>query len=240
MAEACVEHGAVVTVASSQQSKVNETIKRLNTSYPDKSANVTGYMCDLAAANAESNIRALLESATDQGRHKLDHLVHTAGDSVGMLPPLSEITAEKVMARLPVRLIGSILLAKLAPQYMNLSSGSSITLTSGITTDRPVPGFILGSALGAAIQGLTRALAVELKPMRVNCVVPGAVLTELFNVFTGGDPERLKRLTDMWAQKTLVGQIGRPEQVAEAYVYCMKDAFVTGQLIKTEGGCVLA
>jgi NAD(P)-dependent dehydrogenase (short-subunit alcohol dehydrogenase family) len=86
---------------------------------------------------------------------------------------------------------------------------------------------------GAGTQGLARGLAIDLKPLRVNCVQPGAVHTELFRDVP---PERLAGVLRMFEGETVFGAVGAPGEVAEAYVYCMKDSFVTGATVRSDGG----
>ena len=64
-------------------------------------------------------------------------------------------------------------------EYMKKSSSSSITLTGGTNTARPVAGWSIPAAVGGASEGLVRGFAVDLKPIRVNLVHPGAIRTEL-------------------------------------------------------------
>lgn len=85
---------------------------------------------------------------------------------------------------------------------------------------------------GQGVEGLMRGLAIDMAPIRVNAVSPGAIKTELLaNV-----PEELLK---SWAEMTTVKRIGRPEDTAEAYIYLMKDGFVTGTKIDTSGGRLL-
>lgn len=93
VAEACVEFGAIVTVASSTQEKIDKTIERLTTSYPEAEDRVSGFPCDLAGTDVEGNLKALFEFTTKDG--KLDHLVNTAGDTFGQIK-IADITAEIV------------------------------------------------------------------------------------------------------------------------------------------------
>ena len=78
-----------------------------------------------------------------------------------------------------VRLLGSAMVAKLAPKYLVPGPASSATLTSGTTGDKGYPGLAANSAYCVAREGLARALAIELAPVRVNCVSP----------WSGGDAE---------------------------------------------------
>ena len=85
------------------------------------------------------------------------------------------------------------------------------------------------AAYGSAVEGLARGLAVDLAPVRVNAVSPGAVRTELF---AGLEEEMVERLREA----TLVKEVGTPEEAAEAYGYCMRCGFVTGSVVGCDGG----
>jgi len=236
VAEASVESDATVIISSSRQSKIDEKIKQLKTSYPD--ARITGHPCDLAnAETVEQNIETMLKSATDDGKNKIDHVVFTAGDS-SMVMGLANATVESIQKAGLVRVTGPILLAKLlVPKYMTSSPESSLTLTSGVNSHKPGVGWTIMAGWGSNLEGIARGLAVDLKPIRVNCVSPGAVHTELFDGrFSGGKLEEiLKHFRDM----TTTGTVGRPEDLAEAYLYCMKDHFVTGSVLHSHGGHLL-
>lgn len=79
---------------------------------------------------------------------------------------------------------------------------------------------------------MTKTLAVDLAPIRVNVVSPGAIHTELLQ----GVPDQAM---EVFAKATTVGRIGRPEDVAEAYLYFMKDGFATGSMVESNGGRLL-
>jgi NAD(P)-dependent dehydrogenase (short-subunit alcohol dehydrogenase family) len=81
---------------------------------------------------------------------------------------------------------------------------------------------------------LIRGLAVDLKPLRVNLVAPGAIKTEMW-----GD-KLPPQASERFKSRTLVGAVGRPEDTAEAYIYAMKDYYVTGTVLLSEGGALLA
>lgn len=84
---------------------------------------------------------------------------------------------------------------------------------------------------------MTKALALELKPIRVNLVQPGAVDTDLWAHM---DAEKRKELFGKWENEILTGKVGRPEDVAEAYGYCWRDGNVTAATVQTDGGHTLA
>ena len=235
VAEACVEFGAIVTVASSRQEKIDKTIERLTTSYPDARERISGHPCDLAGAAVEGNLKTLFDFAAKHG--KLDHVVNTAGDSFGLVK-LGDVTPADIQKQGEVRFTGSLLMAKLAPQYMHQTNLSSITLTGGVNSTKPGPGWSVTVGWGSAKEALARGLAVDLKPIRVNCVVPGAIETELWDSFGVGG--RRQQIKDLYKSKSLLDTVGQPEDMAEAYLYIMRDAFVTGTTILSDGGYVLA
>lgn len=82
---------------------------------------------------------------------------------------------------------------------------------------------------GAALFGIVRTLALDLAPIRVNLVSPGTTNTEIQG------PEREKKMAAA-AERALLGKVGTPEEVAEAYIYLMKDSNNTGTCVSTSGG----
>jgi NAD(P)-dependent dehydrogenase (short-subunit alcohol dehydrogenase family) len=86
------------------------------------------------------------------------------------------------------------------------------------------------------MESLTRALALELAPLRVNVVAPGVVRTELWREL--GDEHR-DGLFESVAGSLPVGRIGEPEDIAEAYLYLMRGGYSTGSTVVVDGGTVL-
>ncbi|KAK6515035.1 hypothetical protein TWF506_007388 [Arthrobotrys conoides] len=236
VAEASLENGANVIIASSSPSKLQKSISRLQTTYPQFSKNINGTTLNLSSEDVEDQIIAAYEYATENGTRKLDHVVNTAGDTFA-LPKLSEVTPAGAAAVTTVRYIGNLLLAKHVSKYINISPESSFTTTSGVNAAKPGDGWSSIIGVATAVEGLTRALAKDLKPVRVNCVSPGAIKTELFDSF--GDAATVQTMVEAYSEKTLTGQIGKPEDTAESYLYIMKCAFVTGTTLQVDGGYLL-
>ncbi|KAL5532532.1 hypothetical protein ACEPAF_4306 [Sanghuangporus sanghuang] len=101
-----------------------------------------------------------------------------------------------------------------AAQVAKIRPGGSITLTVGSVVVKPRKGWSLAAGLMGAVDSLTRGLAVDLAPIRVNVISPGAVKTELW------DPNASRK----------------PDEIAEAYLFCMKCQYITGQRIEVDGG----
>jgi NAD(P)-dependent dehydrogenase (short-subunit alcohol dehydrogenase family) len=83
---------------------------------------------------------------------------------------------------------------------------------------------------------LTRALALELAPIRVNAVSPGVVRTNLWQNMTA---EGRERLYESVGNSLPVGREGEPHDIAQAYVFLMQEGFSTGQTLVVDGGTVL-
>jgi NAD(P)-dependent dehydrogenase (short-subunit alcohol dehydrogenase family) len=83
---------------------------------------------------------------------------------------------------------------------------------------------------------LTRALAVELAPIRVNAVSPGVVRTNLWQNVTMAEREQLYQSV---GNRLPVGRVGEPNDIAQAYLFLMREGFSTGQVVVVDGGTVL-
>lgn len=93
----------------------------------------------------------------------------------------------------------------------------------------------MGAGWAASLYGTVRALALEMAPIRVNAVSPGATATELW----GPPGEARESLEAAVSARALMGKPGLPEEVGEAYVYLMKDTNNTGSVISSSGGSLL-
>lgn len=128
------------------------------------------------------------------------------------------------------------MVAKRAARVLEKSSNSSITLTTGSVSEKPIPNWSVINGFATAIQGTTRGLALDLKPIRVNLVSPGAVLTPLWD----GIPEEAREgMFKSFESKMATGKIGQVEDVAEAFLYAIKDKNLTGSMISTNGGALI-
>ncbi|KAH7303815.1 putative short chain dehydrogenase/ reductase, partial [Stachybotrys elegans] len=215
-----------VTIASSSESRVQDAVERLKAATPG--GEVAGIAGDLAGEDPEAELEKIFKAATKDGL--LDHVVYTAGRAQGK--PVSEVdlASSIQMARMPVFV--PFLIAKLAPKYLNPGYTSSITFTSGQVAEKPVPGYSVMAALVSASHALTRNLALDLAPRRVNVVAPGPTETELWG-------EHASFFREMAVKQSPLGKPGAPSDVAEAYIYLMKNQDATGSIVSTNGGVVL-
>jgi len=185
------------------------------------------------------NVRAIACDITDEAQvarmfaelDAVDHIVATAADIEGayrLLPDIELAAARRVMES---KVYGPLLLAKHGAT--KLRANGSITYTSGIAAYRPsARGSVVASA-NAALEGLVRALAVELAPIRVNAVSPGWVDTPIWS-FVAGDAKAAT--LQAMAERLPVGRVGQPGDIADAILFLMQNGFTTGSVLHVEGG----
>lgn len=162
VAEAAIENGATVTVASSNPARVEQAISRLQAVYPSASARISGYPCNLNDEETlESNIVQLLESVGPG----IDHIVHTAADPIP-LTPLTDSDFQQIKQAGMIRFFSHLMLGKHAPKYLKGGRESSLTLTTSGVSERPMPGWALINGYITGQHGICRGLALDLKPIR--------------------------------------------------------------------------
>ncbi len=235
VAEGAVEFGAHVTVASSKQENVNNAVKKLKESYPEASNRIQGHICNINSDECEANLTKAMDFATDNKSTKLDHIVDTAGAPP---IPIKLETAEpsQIHTFIQARLVPKILLAKLARIYLNDSYTSSVTFTGGSLSYKPTKGFgVMASMVGH--DSLVKGFAMDLAPIRVNLVAPGAIHTSLLEKFAPDG--NVQGLLDRFTNASLVGRVGSTEEIAESYLAILKNTFQTGTVSLSDGGYVL-
>jgi len=160
----------------------------------------------------------------------LDHVVVTAADIPGY-QPVRELNLATARRIIDSNLVGALLVARYA--VPRLRPGGSITLTGGIAAERPAPGGSVVAAVNGAVAALTRALALELAPIRVNALAPGWTDTPFWDAMAG--PRKAAMLEGM-AARLPVGRIGRPEDIGQAALYAMRAGHLTGAVLPVDGG----
>lgn len=230
-----------IHIASSRQESLHKTKTRLHEMFPSAGARIKLHKIDLTSSKLESDLKHLLENCTDNGAVPLDHIVFTAGDHVPF-HGVKDITQDMITDSQKTRLVAPLLTASILDanpdKYMSISRSSSIILTGGIRALKPDANWPLFTVVLSAIEGAARSLAMSLTPIRVNCVAPGAVWTEMFEKYFNSHLE-LESVKQYLESKILFGTMGEPDEVAEAYIYLMKDRFVTGQTIRSDGGMLI-
>jgi NAD(P)-dependent dehydrogenase (short-subunit alcohol dehydrogenase family) len=218
-ARAAADRGAEVTVVSRNKASVDRALAEL----PSGSS---GHAADLTSPELVTELFEDLGS--------IDHLVYTAGEPLAMMT-LENLELDHARQFFDLRYFGALWAAHAAAPH--LRPGGSITLTTGIAGRRPGPGWAVVASICGAIESLTRALAVELAPTRVNAVCPGVVRSPLWDSMSEASREQLYLDT---AASIPAGRVGEPDDIARAYLYCLTQPFATGSILTVDGGTVLA
>lgn len=148
--------------------------------------------------------------------------------------PLAEYDATAAREFFELRFFTALQAIHLASPI--LRQGGSIVLTSGTAAFRPAAGWTLGSAICNAVIGATKALAVELAPIRVNAVAPGIVRSPLWAAMSADDQAQMYAAQ---AASIPAGRVAETSDVAQAYVALMESDFVTGTISVVDGGTIL-
>lgn len=218
LAKKCLDARAHVIIAGRNEDRLARACEGLR-----RPAQLQAINADISS---EDQVADLFEQVGS-----LDHIVSTAADVAGayeLLPALDLKAAHRVVGS---KFYGPLLLAKYgAPR---LSNAGSITFVSGIAAYRPAARGSVVAAVNAALEGLVRALAIELAPIRVNAVSPGWVDTSIWTIVAGAKKdETLKAMAD----RLPVGRIGEPDDIADAIGFLMCNTFTTGTILHVEGG----
>ncbi|KAI1744473.1 short-chain dehydrogenase [Xylaria scruposa] len=240
--EAAIESNARVTLVGSSQQSADSAVSSIKAEYPD--AQLVALGCDLSQPTIDKDLDALLTRATEL-TGEIDHIIFTAADNL-TLGKLEDMTPDAALKAAQMRFLAPVMVGKAAQKHLSGATrgapgkgkDKSLILTTGSIASKPSPGWSVIAFFGSGISGLTRSLALDLSPIRVNAVEPGAVNTGLWDSAFKGPEEREVGLQKMFGQLP-VGKAGTVEEVAEAYMYLLRDSNATGEIVQTRGGQLL-
>ena len=231
VAEALAEHGCEVVISSSSQQKIDNKIESLTATYPSCKGRVSGYVCNLAGKDAPDQVANLFSKVGT-----VDHVIHTAGDSL-RVRKLEDWTLSDMQDAGMVRYFGPLLIAQHLKKHLRGGPASSFVVTSGYVAEHPQKDWSVINGYATALYGLTRGLALDLAPIRVNCISPGAVETELWNPMR--EQGNFEQVQAAFKENSTTKEIGKVEDVVEGYLYLIKDKNITGTIISSNSGAHL-
>ena len=219
--QSALTEGAKVVVASNQQKRVEDVGAELARRSPGSEAHVVD------VAN-EDSIERFFERIGP-----FDHLVYTAGEDLP-LGPLAATDLRQARQRFEIRYWGALAAVKYGSRLIR--KDGSIVLTSGFSATRPRAGWTSQASIQAAVEGLSRALALELAPTRVNCVSPGLARTPRWDALRESDRQALYEGEE---RRLPVARVGEAHELAAAYIYFMENTYATGNVLNVDGGGAL-
>jgi NAD(P)-dependent dehydrogenase (short-subunit alcohol dehydrogenase family) len=225
VAEACLEYGSKVFISSSNEQRIQVAVAKLQNAYPSKKGNIKGLACDLSGEDVENKLVELLQKVGD-----INHIVFTAGDQLATMP-IQDMELASLKKAGQIRYFAPLLLAKHLPK-----STQSYTITSGGIAFKPIKDWSAVAGYASALHAMTRNLALDLAPVRVNLISPGAVDTDLWQNLS---EDEKRKFFEAIEKNLLTGRVGRVEDVVEGYLAFMRDENCTGTIYTTDGGHIL-
>src|SRR6266478_2348444 len=181
----------------------------------------------------DDEVRSLVDQTIARfGR--LDVAVNSAGTE-GKPGPVTEQSAESYAATFDANVLGTVLSMKHELRVMQTQGHGSIVNLSSTMGHKAAPGASMYTASKHAVEGLTKAAALEGAAfgVRVNAVAPGPTDTDMLNRFTGSADRKAGLIAGVPLKRA-----GAPEEIARAIIYLASDnaSFVTGQILGVNGG----
>lgn len=217
------DNGIITYVNGRNEEKTMEACKELG-------ANARPFILDLN--NLDEIPEAVAKLADEAG--KVDILVNNAG--INMKKEFLEVTNEEFQSILHTNVLALFAVSREVAKVMKKNGSGSIVNISSMAAQYGIPKVIAYSASKTAIDGMTRAMAVDLAPfgIRVNAVAPGFIKTNMSSKALDNDPERKNKVLS----RTPMGRLGEPSDVADAVFYfaTSESKFTTGTVLPVDGG----
>jgi len=208
--------GAKVTIASRSSEKLAVAAKAIGHGVDTRLLDVTN---DVAM------------TSFFQAGPAYDHIVVSAAQT--KMASVKDLALEDAYAAMNSKFWGAYRVARAAA----LKPGGSLTLVTGYLSVRPKKGAALQGAINAGMEGLTKGLALELAPARVNAVSPGLVATPLY---AGMAEDVRQAMFERVAGQLPAGLVGQPSHIATQIMAFIANPFITGSIVYVDGGGAIA
>jgi len=224
MAKKFSSQGAKVTICGRREDKVKDAKEILGD-------NVSAIVADITK---NSDRKKLIQAGLDHGG-KINALVNNAGNMYR--GPIDNLDQNELINIFNTNVISGMMLLGESKKYLAKTKGVNIFIGS-VHNRRAFPGASPYAATKGALETLTKVLAAELgdEKIRVNCVVPGGVYTEINQRAGIFDDDTAKKRLEKMASIHALGRIGTPEEIAEAVEYLICSEWTTGAILDVDGG----
>lgn len=197
--------------------------------------NILGDLCFAIACDVSDlkSIPPFVQTVIDRFG-QIDILVNNAG--INQKKEFTSVTDEEFERILTTNITGVFCMSREVVKHMLQKNAGSIINISSMAAQYGLPKVIAYSASKTAIDGMTRAMAVELSPngIRINAIAPGFIFSEMTEKALNSDPERKSKVF----ARTPMGIMGQPEDIGNAAWFLASDAakFITGVVLPVDGG----
>lgn len=223
IAQKFVTYGARVVIAGRREDVLQAAVAKLG-------ANAAYKVCDLSQL---SGIGTLVENV-EKEFGGIDILVNNAG--INLKKNVLEVSDEDFAEVVRTNQLAVFSLTREVAKKMTDRKRGNIIMISSMASQYGIPKVIAYTAAKSAVEGMTRALAVELSPLglRVNCIAPGFIETDMSAKALNNDPERKNRVLS----RTPMQHLGKPDDIGLAAVFLASDAakYITGVVLPVDGG----
>ncbi len=223
IAEKFISAGMYTVIVGRDEKKLDDTKKQLgDLCFPMR--------CDMSNL---ASIPALINQILREFG-QIDILVNNAG--INMKKDFTEVTDEEFQSVITTNLCSVFAISReVVKQMLKQGSGSIINISS-MAAQYGLPKVIAYSASKTAIDGMTRAMAVELSPkgIRINAIAPGFIETAMTAKALNSDPERKQKVFG----RTPMGYMGQPSDIGDTALFLATDAskYITGVVLPVDGG----
>lgn len=183
-----------------------------------------------------TNLMGILALVADIIREygRIDILVNNAG--IHLKKPMLEVTDEEFLRVINTNLVAVFSMSREIAKIMVEQRAGNILNISSMAAYYGISQVIAYTAAKSGIEGMTRAMAVELSPLgvRVNCIAPGFIETKMSGKALNNDPERKNKVLS----RTPMAKLGKPSDIGDAAYFLVSEeaAFVTGASFPVDGG----
>lgn len=221
--EKFTENGITTIIVGRDESKLSAAKEKL------------GELCIPMVCNLSdlSTIPALVQKIKDRFG-AIDILVNNAG--INQKKEFTEVTDEEFQRVLLTNVTAVFSLSREVVKMMLQNGSGTIINISSMSSQYGIPKVIAYTASKSAIEGMTKAMATELSPkgIRINCIAPGFIATDMSAKALNSDPERKGKALG----RTPMGFLGQPSDIGDAALFLASDAakYITGTVLRVDGG----
>ena len=223
IAEKFIKNNITTIIIGRNEEKLNSAKNRLGT------------LCQPVAFDL-NNLSAIPEMIKNliKKYSKIDILINNAG--INLKKEFTEVTDEDFDKIIHTNVQSIFTISREVVKNMIENKNGSIVNISSMASQYGLPKVIAYSASKGAIEAMTRAMAVELSPkgIRVNCIAPGFIATDMSATALNNDPERKNKVLS----RTPMGELGAPSTIGDAALFLAgsESAYITGVVLPVDGG----